>query len=68
MNDEMERIWKEAIVAQSKYYPRIFLEGLKKTTKNTVRTAGVAAETRTEHLPNTSLEHYYSTSVFGITG
>jgi hypothetical protein len=28
--DELEWIWKEAVVAQSKYYPRIRLEGLER--------------------------------------
>jgi hypothetical protein len=32
MNDEMERIWKKLVVASSRYYPRTFLEGLRKTT------------------------------------
>jgi hypothetical protein len=31
MNDELERIWKEVVMA---YYPGIRLEGLRKTTKN----------------------------------
>jgi hypothetical protein len=29
MTDELEIIWKEAVVAYSRYYPRIFLEGVK---------------------------------------
>jgi hypothetical protein len=33
MNDELERIWKEAPVAYSRYYPSICLEKLRKTTK-----------------------------------
>jgi hypothetical protein len=27
MNDELERIWKEAMVAYSRYYPGVYLEG-----------------------------------------
>jgi hypothetical protein len=61
----MERIWNEAVVPQSKYYPSIFLESLKKTTENLIRTVGVQAEIRTQHLPDTSLQQYNSTSVFG---
>jgi hypothetical protein len=38
------------------YYPAICLEELKKPTGTSVRTAGVPAETRTEHLSETSLE------------
>jgi hypothetical protein len=33
MNDELERIWKEDVVAKSRYSTDICLEGLKKTTK-----------------------------------
>jgi hypothetical protein len=39
------------------YCTSIFLEELRKTMKTSVRIAGVPAETQTEHLPNTSLEH-----------
>jgi hypothetical protein len=41
--------WKRAVVAQLRYYPRIFLDG--GTTKN-LRLAGVPAEFRTEHHSN----------------
>jgi hypothetical protein len=34
MNDEMERIWKGAIVVKWSYYPGICLEGPRKTTNN----------------------------------
>jgi hypothetical protein len=34
MIDETERIWKETAVAWSRYYSRVYLEGLRKTTKN----------------------------------
>jgi hypothetical protein len=33
MNDELERIWKEAVVAHLRYYPGICLMGLRKTMK-----------------------------------
>jgi hypothetical protein len=33
MNNEFEKIWKEAVVACSRYYPGICLEGLRKTAK-----------------------------------
>jgi hypothetical protein len=64
MNVELERIWKEASIAWSMYYPRIRLEGLRKTMK-TLRIADVSVDIRTEHLPNTSLERYWYTSIFG---
>jgi hypothetical protein len=34
MNNELERMWKEAVVAQ--YYPGICLEGMRKTMKNLI--------------------------------
>jgi hypothetical protein len=34
MIDEVERITREAVVAYSRYYPRICLDGLRKTTEN----------------------------------
>jgi hypothetical protein len=37
MNNELERIWKEAAVAQTMYYTRFFVEGLKKTPRNSVK-------------------------------
>jgi hypothetical protein len=33
MNDNLERIWKEAVVTQSTYYAGIFPEGLKEIAK-----------------------------------
>jgi hypothetical protein len=40
MNDESEGIWIEAV-----YCHRICLEGLRKTTNRSVRTAGMSDET-----------------------
>jgi hypothetical protein len=37
MNDELETIKKEAVVAQFRYYPAIYLAGLKKTMKPQVK-------------------------------
>jgi hypothetical protein len=34
MYNELERIWKEAIVICARYYPNICLEGLRKTIRN----------------------------------
>jgi hypothetical protein len=39
---DLERVWKEAVVACSRYYTGICVEGLRNTTKN-VRIAGVPA-------------------------
>jgi hypothetical protein len=43
-NDESERTWKEAIVADLRYYPGICLEGLGKPRKASVRITGLRAE------------------------
>jgi hypothetical protein len=34
MTDELEMSWKEIVVTYSRYYPGIFLVGLRKTMKN----------------------------------
>jgi hypothetical protein len=52
-------------VVYSRYYFDIRLEGLSKTMKTLVSTVDVPAEIQTEHLPNTSLERYRYTNVFG---
>jgi hypothetical protein len=59
MTDELERIWREAVMAYSRYYPSICLEGLRETTKTSVRIPGVPAEIQIKPLPNASLEHYF---------
>jgi hypothetical protein len=46
-------------LAYSRYYPSIYLEGLKKIMGN-LRIASVAVDIRTEHHPNTSLQRYRS--------
>jgi hypothetical protein len=51
-------MWKEAIVAKSRYYPGICLEELWKPTETSVRIVGAVAGIRTEHLPNTSKNRY----------
>jgi hypothetical protein len=33
MSGELEEIWKEVFVVSSRYYPGIYVEGLKKITK-----------------------------------
>jgi hypothetical protein len=41
MNNELERMWKEAVVAYFKYYPGIFLEEPRKTSVMTARSSEV---------------------------
>jgi hypothetical protein len=43
MSDDLERIWKEAAMAYSKYYPGICLDGLRKTTENLSQVTSVPA-------------------------
>jgi hypothetical protein len=50
MSNELERIWKKAIMAWSRYSPCIFLEGLR---TNSVRITVLDDGIWTEHLPNT---------------
>jgi predicted DNA-binding helix-hairpin-helix protein len=51
MNDELEVTRKETVMAELKYYRRIYLEGLTNTTKTSIRIANVPVEIRTELLP-----------------
>jgi hypothetical protein len=53
------------VVVGSWSYPDIWLEVLKKTTKN-LRVAGQAVEIRTEYLPIMSLQRYRYISPFGF--
>jgi hypothetical protein len=46
MNDELERIWKEADVTLSGYYLGIRLEGHRKTMTNLSQIASVSAQIR----------------------
>jgi hypothetical protein len=41
MNDELDRIWKGAVVAQYKCYPHICIVDGEKQRKSLVRIAGV---------------------------
>jgi hypothetical protein len=50
-------MWKEVVMASLRYYPRIFLEGLRKTTNNLIRIADVLAEIQTEDFLN---KDYYA--------
>jgi hypothetical protein len=55
MNDELEMIWDEVVVAYSRYYLWICLEGRRKSMKYH-RIADIMAGIRTEYLRNTNLE------------
>jgi hypothetical protein len=34
MNDELESVWKEAVMAQSRYTPGVCMEEMKKSIRN----------------------------------
>jgi hypothetical protein len=57
MNNELERVLEDVVVACWIYYLGVFVEGLK--------TAGVPAEIRTEHVLHTNLERYRSANLIG---
>jgi hypothetical protein len=48
----------EEVVAKSRYYPAIPLEGMRKTTKTSVRISGIPPEIRNEHTPNVNPVRY----------
>jgi hypothetical protein len=52
-------------LAYSKHYAEIFLEGLRKPRKTSLRIANIPAEIRTVYLPNMSKEHYPYTNPSG---
>jgi hypothetical protein len=44
MSVELERIWKEAVMAYLRYYPRKSLGGLKKIQKNLIQDSWCLAD------------------------
>jgi hypothetical protein len=54
MNDELKNIWKTAVIASSRDYPGICLEGPWNTREN--KNSRVSAEIPNGHLPNIHLE------------
>jgi hypothetical protein len=65
MEDELERIRKEAFLVLLRYHPQNCLQGVKKTTKYLSQAIGVPAVILTECLPNTSLQFSPSTNLSG---
>jgi hypothetical protein len=61
MVDELQKIWKEITLAESRYYPYIHLVGSNKITKH-LRIMGVLDEVRTWLLSNKSQSFYQSVS------
>jgi hypothetical protein len=62
VHDELQTAWREDVLAYSRYYPRMFLKGMRKTTNN-IRVVGVLAEVQTEYLVNTILKRYRFTNL-----
>jgi hypothetical protein len=54
ISDDLKRVLKEVALAYLKYYPGIYLMGLRKTTVN-LRIAGLRDDIHTEHLLNKSV-------------
>jgi hypothetical protein len=52
-------------MAKSRYYPGIYLEGLKETTKNISQDSLCPAEIRTDYIPDTSIERYRCANLLG---
>jgi hypothetical protein len=57
MNDELKRIWKEAVMAHLQYYHGLFMERPSKASEE-LRRVGVPIDIGPEHLPSTPLEHH----------
>lgn len=58
MNDELDRVWQDAIVICARNGPCRKMQGLRKTIKNVSEDAGHPHEIRMGRLPNTSLKRY----------
>jgi hypothetical protein len=66
MNEELGTIWNEVVVAYSRYYPGIFQEELRNTTKNLNEMSAALGEIRNSHFQNTCLQHYRYANRLGL--
>jgi hypothetical protein len=64
MNDELKLIWKEMVVAWSRYCASICLKKLKKPQKNSIMVVCMDIEIRIEYFPILVRHHYIS--LFGL--
>jgi hypothetical protein len=64
MIHELERIWVEAIVAHSRFYPSIWLEYPRILWEALAKRIDVPTEIRSDTLHNTCLEHCLYASLF----
>jgi hypothetical protein len=66
MVDELERIWKEAVLAKSRYCPGIiYIEGLKKTTENVSQCSRCPSRDLNRALPEYEYRALPHTNLFG---
>jgi hypothetical protein len=68
VNNEFERIWKEAVVSYSSYYPGIFWSDWGKLWKIIVSDSDDSAKIRIHHFRNTRLGRYIYTNLYGDFG
>jgi hypothetical protein len=52
---ELESIWKDALVASSRYYPGLFFEGLRKATKYLCQNIRCRGKASNPALPDTRI-------------
>jgi hypothetical protein len=66
--DELQGIWKESVMVQLRYYPRIFQEGLRKSTKYLSHDSRCSGLHPNLTHTNAEVERYLQTILFGILG
>jgi hypothetical protein len=66
MNNELERIWKEAVVVLTREYSGSCLENWRKPRKFSVMIGCDLAKIRNKRLSKTRLKHYWYNNMFGV--
>lgn len=67
MNDELENVWKDAVMPWWKYHPFSYVEELRKIPQSSVCLASISAKIRIEYLLNMSLDRYRYAIPLGFT-
>jgi hypothetical protein len=67
MNNELETIWREAVVVYSRHYYDIYMERPGKTA-DLLRLPDVLAERGTKHIQKMSLQRYHYSNVLDARG
>jgi hypothetical protein len=65
MDDELERVWKEAMRASSRHCTGEEVEGLRNSTKIWGGITSVPVEIQTGHTSNTSIERFLTLFLVG---